>query len=223
VEHEARSDSEDDPEDAFNPQVDNGPIATSFSTSSPIAASIPTPASTRKSPLSVDWEAYKAWLKGSRSVDFEDYKPLHKGELAPLKQKQATTKKKTAPRQKREFWEYYDPALHIASKYWDVGVEGKRRRTLTTPSYVEHEARSDSEDDPEDAFNPQTAVESSSESDNEPIAKKLVSPPSPPEPPFSDYKQTSPLLCRKYAKNQSQRKKSNRRQACLAMNWVSAQ
>lgn len=100
-----------------------------------------------------------------------------------------------------------------------MGVEGKRRRTLAKSSYAVNEARSDYEDDPEDAFNPETAVESSSESDNEPIAKKLVSPPSPPEPPFIDLKLTSPLLCRKLAKNQSQRKKSNRRQA---MNWMSA-
>ena len=158
-------------------KVYNVPIATSISTSLRIAASLPMAPS---SPLSVDWAAYKAWLKGGRSVDWKAYKASLEDEPAPLQHKQATTKKKPASRQKRESWE---PALDNASKYWDVEVKGKRRRNLTKPSYAEAEARSDSEDDPEDAFNPQTGVESSSESDNEPIAKKFVSPPSPPNPP----------------------------------------
>ena len=164
---EAKSQDAEESKSEALMKVDNLPIAASIPTSLPIAASIPTPASKRISPLSVDWESYKAWLKG---------------EPAPRKQKQATTKKKPASRQKREFWEYYEPALDNASKYWDVGVEGKRRRNLTKPSYAEDEARADSEDDPEDAFNPTTGEESSSESDNTPIAKKIVSPPYPPTP-----------------------------------------
>jgi hypothetical protein len=145
-------------------KVDNVPIAASIPTSLHIAASIPRAASKR---ISEDWEEYKAWFKG---------------EPAPPKKKPATTKKKQASRKKRKFWEYYEPALDNASKYWDVVVEGQRRRNLTKPSYAEDDARFDSEDDPEDAFNPQTGEESSSQSDNEPIAKKLVSPPSPPTP-----------------------------------------
>ena len=165
---EAKSQDAEESKSEALMKVDNVPIAASIPTSLPIAASIPTPASKRISPISVDWEDYKAWLTG---------------EPAPRKKKQATTKKKQASRQKREFWDYYEPALDNASKYWDVGVEGKRRRNLTKPSYAEDEARLDSEDDPEDAFNPQTAVESSSESDNEPIAKKSVSPPYLPNAP----------------------------------------
>jgi hypothetical protein len=161
-------------------KVDNVPIATSISTSLPIAFK-------RTAPISTDWETYKAWLQGGRKVDYEAFKAWHKGELAHLEQKQATTtKKKPASRQKKKIWEFYETTLNNASKskYWDVGIEGKRIRNLKKPSYADNEARSDSEDDTEDAFNPQTAVESSSESDNEPIAKKLVCPPSPPNPPL---------------------------------------
>ena len=85
-------------------------------------------------------------------------------------------------RAKRQLWEY-EPAVDSASKYWDVGVEGKRTRTLNKASYAEEDARSDSEEDPEDLFKPQREEESSSESENEPIAKKLVTPP-PTLPPF---------------------------------------
>jgi hypothetical protein len=113
-------------------------------------------------------------------MDFHAFEASLKDEQAHLKQKQSTTKKKRASRHKRDTWENYEPALDNASKYWDV--EGKRRRNLTQPSYAEDEARADSEDDPEDAFNPTTGEESSSESDNTPIAKKIVSPPYPPTP-----------------------------------------
>ncbi len=63
---------------------------------------------------------------------------------------------------KRQLWEY-EPVVDSASKYWGVEVEGKRTRTLHKASYAEEDARSDSEDDPEDAFNPQRKEESSSE------------------------------------------------------------
>ena len=121
------------------------------------------------------------WLKQQPiGVDFQAFKASVKDEPAPLQKKPATIKKKPASRRKREYWEYYDPALDNASKYWDVGVEGKRRTQLLKPSHAEDDARCDSEDDPEDAFNPTTGEESSSESDNTPIAKKFVSPPYPP-------------------------------------------
>jgi hypothetical protein len=82
-------------------------------------------------------------------------------------------------KQKRQLWEY-QPEVENASKYWDVEFEGKRTRTLNKASYAEEDARSDSEDDREDAFQPQREEESSSGSDNEPITKKLVSPNPPP-------------------------------------------
>jgi hypothetical protein len=62
-------------------------------------------------------------------------------------------------KQKRQLWEY-EPAVDSASKYWDVGVEGKRTRTLNKASYAEEDARSDSEEDPEDLFKPQREEES---------------------------------------------------------------
>ena len=88
----------------------------------------------------------------------------------------------------RQRWEY-EPAVDSASKYWDKVVEGKRKRTVNKASYAEEDARSDSEDDPEDLFQPQREEESSSESDNVPIAKKVVSllfppPPARPHIPF---------------------------------------
>jgi hypothetical protein len=145
------------------------------------------PAPKRQRPLSEDWEGYKAWLRAGRPRLVQLLQQgwaTTKKKPASRKQEQATTKKKPALREKKELWEEYDPALDKASKYWDVEVEGKRRRNLTSLSSVEDEARCASEDDPADeAFNPQTAVESSSESDNEAIAKKLVRPPFPHNPP----------------------------------------
>ena len=82
-------------------------IAASISTSWSIAASNITPAPKRLRPQCDGWEAYKAWVGAGRP------RP---------EQQQATTKKKPASRQKREFWEYYEPALDNASKYWDVVV-----------------------------------------------------------------------------------------------------
>ena len=38
--------------------------------------------------------------------------------------------------------------------YWDVRVDGKRPRTLANASYRDDDARSESEDDPEDVFKP---------------------------------------------------------------------
>jgi hypothetical protein len=75
---------------------------------------------------------------------------------------------------KRQLWDYDEPAVDNTSKYWDVAVEGKRTRTLTKASYAEEDARSDSEEDPEDVFKPQREESSSSGSGSEPIAKKLV-------------------------------------------------
>ncbi len=67
-------------------------------------------------------------------------------------------------REKRQLWAY-EPAVDRASKYWDVGVEGKKTRTVRTASYRDDDARSDSEDDPEDLFKPQKDEESSTESE----------------------------------------------------------
>jgi hypothetical protein len=149
------------------------------SKSEAIAASIITPDAKRLRPLSEDWEGYKAWLRAGR--------PRLEQQQVTTKKQPASRKKKRALREKKEFWVEYDPALDKASKYWDVGVEGKRTRHLTKPSYAEEEAQCDSDD--------------------EPIAKIFVSPPSTHQHPFIDFKLTSPLLCRKWAKNQSQREK----------------
>jgi hypothetical protein len=43
-------------------------------------------------------------------------------------------------KQKRQLWEY-EPAVDSVSKYWDVGVEGKRTRTLNKASYSEEDRR----------------------------------------------------------------------------------
>ena len=77
--------------------------------------------------------------------------------------------------QKRPTWEYV-PAVDDTAKYWGGGVEGKRTRTMCTASYRDDDARSDSEDDPDELFQPQKADDSSSdESATVPSAKNKVS------------------------------------------------
>ncbi len=97
---------------------------------------------------------------------------------APKSKRPASRKRK----ENRGTWSY-EPAVDDASTYWDVGMEGKRRRTMCTASYRDEDARSDSNDDPEDLFKPHKDDESSSSEDsaNEPIGKKNV--PLPPCPP----------------------------------------
>ncbi len=57
-------------------------------------------------------------------------------------------------------------------------MEGKRTRTMSTASYRDDDARSESDDGPEDLFKLQKDEESSSEEcAHEPIAKKKVPPP----------------------------------------------
>ncbi len=127
------------------------------SKSEAITASMITPDANRLRPISEDWDAYKAWLRAGR--------PRHQLQQATTtKKKPASRKKKRALREKKQFWVECDPALDKASKYWDVGVEGKRTQHLTKPSYAEEEAQCDSED--------------------EPFAKIFVSPPSPPPTPL---------------------------------------
>jgi hypothetical protein len=75
-------------------------------------------------------------------------------------------RKKKKRKETRQRWEY-KPVLDSASCYWDVGVEGKRKRTLANASYRDDDARSDSEDDAEDLFKPGRDDENSSHSDEE--------------------------------------------------------
>ena len=59
--------------------------------------------------------------------------------------------------------------------YWDVRVDGKRPRTLANASYRDDDARSESEDDPEDVFKPGREHDNSSESDAEvPSTTKVI-------------------------------------------------
>ena len=125
---------------------------------------------------------------------------------------------------KRQRWEY-EPAVDSASKYWDKGVEGKRKRTVNKASYAEEDARSDSEDDPEELFQPQREEESSSESDNVPIAKKVVSLSFPPPPalpliPFIEtFTHAFALLRRKLLRKAAHQKKAARQQTCQRKKW----
>jgi hypothetical protein len=79
-------------------------------------------------------------------------------------------------KQKRPTWEYV-PAVDAPGTYWAGVVEGKRARTMCTVSYRDNDARTDSEDDPEELFKPQKEDESSSDdSATEPRAKEKVNP-----------------------------------------------
>ncbi len=125
---------------------------------------------------------------------------------------------------KRPRWEY-EPAFDSASKYWDKGVEGKRRRTVNKASYAEEDAQSDPEDDPEDLFQPQREEESSSESDNVPIAKQVVSlsfppPPALPHIPFIvTFTHAFALLRRKVLRKMAHQNKAARQQTCQRKKW----
>ncbi len=79
-------------------------------------------------------------------------------------------------KEKRKTWEYV-PVLDGPSTYWEGAVDGKRTRTLRTASYRDDDARSDSDDDPEDLFKPgKDDASSSDESATESIPKKKFSP-----------------------------------------------
>jgi hypothetical protein len=69
--------------------------------------------------------------------------------VAPKSKRPATRKMK----EKRQTWTY-EPVVEATATYWDGRVEGKRTRTMGTVSYRDDDARSDSEDDPEELFRP---------------------------------------------------------------------
>ena len=77
--------------------------------------------------------------------------------VAPKLKRPATRKRKE---KKRQTWTY-EPVVEATATYWDGRVEGKRTRTMGTVSYRDDDARSDSEDDPEELFKPQKDDESS--------------------------------------------------------------
>jgi hypothetical protein len=83
-------------------------------------------------------------------------------------------KKKKKRKQSTHGWDYV-PAIDSASTYWDKAVEGTRKRTIANSSYCDEEARSDSESDPEDLFQPNKEDDASSESDDAVCAKDKVS------------------------------------------------
>jgi hypothetical protein len=83
-------------------------------------------------------------------------------------------KKKKKRKERTHGWDYV-PAIDSASTYWDKGVEGTRKRTIANSSYCDDDARSDSESDPEDLFQPNKEVDASSESDDAVSAKEKVS------------------------------------------------
>jgi hypothetical protein len=99
-----------------------------------------------------------------------------------LAAKKGTSQAKRKRKEKRQLWEY-QPAVDSASKYWDVGIEGKRSRKLAKASYCDDDPQSQSDDDPEDEFKPQRDDAASSESDDKPNAKKKVTPTTPTAPP----------------------------------------
>jgi hypothetical protein len=95
----------------------------------------------------------------------EDNAPIAASLSKAPKVKQVTTSKRPAMRktkEKRQIWAHV-PVVDGPSTYWQGGVDGKRTRTLRTASYRDDDARSDSDDDPEDLLKPGKDYASSSE------------------------------------------------------------
>ncbi len=74
--------------------------------------------------------------------DEDDNTPIAASLLVGKKAKSVAQQKR---KEKRQLWAYEPAADRSASKYWDVGVEGKRTQTVRKASYREDDARSDSE------------------------------------------------------------------------------